>query len=272
MNSSYKLSVVSLNNEGIIMITNGRYEQAVHTFAAALRCLAIEEESCYQHQCPPSLCDRTVYCVHDHHNVLSVPIYPSSLRTSNRVDATEEEGINVFQLPILVVDENDVPCDADHHERRASPSSRRGRTRSFKRGNRILGSSTRTRLDFVILFNLALSYHFLGLQKDDSTISAAPILHNAVSFYEMAYRMLMEENEVPVARAMVILSNLGQIYRHLNNEASATACFQRLLSTMLVLHHQGDASRIEHWESFVSNVSGLMTSRSHFACFPAAAA
>jgi tetratricopeptide (TPR) repeat protein len=270
MNPSLKLSIVSLNNEGLEMIMEGRYEQALDTFAAALHILSIQGDSCCQDQGFSNFFDRTVYCVHDHHKVLPIPIDTFDTDRSRQVGASTAETINVFLLPIFVVDENEPCCwDPDTRTRR-SPSRHRGSIE--KRYHRQLSRSTQTTLDFVVLYNLALCYHLVGLQMTRRTVESKTSLQNAIAFYEMAYRRLVDEYDVPISRDMAILSNMGQIHSHLNHKSSATACFQRLLSTMLVLHDQGDASTVEHWESFLSNVFCQMSPASPMKCFPASAA
>jgi hypothetical protein len=129
-----------------------------------------------------------------------------------------------------------------------------------------------SRLSMVCLYNMALSYHLAGLEKhgecDTGQISSsrspsidASVDHLfglALAYYEMAYRILVSEQDVLASQAMVILNNVGHIHRLSGDQEGAKKCFQYLLSTMVYLQETGNAGQIHHWEFFFSNVVELI--------------
>ncbi len=285
-----KLSLVSLNNEGVNMMMEGRYCQAAQAFASAIQMC---DESCPDGPDASSdwAFDQIVDCVYEHEDNLSViPNIHQNDSSSSRwgVNSVEDgQSFIVFQLPMLVVDENQ-PSNSQSPSRHRTKRSRtqpmilsdlpswsayNHRGSHHERVRR--RPCAKTRLDFLLFYNLALSYHLSVLCEFPCHSSSATILQTAVEWYKRAYIVLLAEEEVPEAQAMVILNNVGQIYKQLNDEAGAKRCFQRLLSTMLSIHRSGDAPRIEYWNTFVTNVwCGLMSngSSSFMTYLPAAAA
>ena len=263
--------MVSLNNEGVEMILTGRYEEAVKSFLSAIRVLSSGDPRVQSSSFPFLGDDDTaaVYCMSDHEHVLSFPIhYGDDITAMDPVLVREDaDSVSVFQLPMYVVDENQHWAECDSPLCSECTQANRGCTR--RRGgivsqqcllSRHRRKITKTRIDFVLFYNLALSYHLAGLMAAAEQLSV-PSLQSAVNFYKQAYWVLLNQHaDVPVARVMVILNNVGQIHQHLRDELNAQLCFEELLSTMVVIHRNGDSSRIEHWECFLSNLwCGLAT-------------
>lgn len=119
------------------------------------------------------------------------------------------------------------------------------------------------KLSIVAVYNLALSYHLCGIQKQ-----SLEHIEKALANYQLAYKIIIDETHVVVSQAMVILNNIGQIHRLLRNDAGAKDCFEYLLSTMLFVLQIGEADRIHNWESFLSNVMDFVVGNPN----PAAAA
>lgn len=206
---------IFLNNEGVQMIRNGRYVQAIDCFISAVKLINHNLESlknvpapCYEN---PDL--GSFGMIHSDHQVLSVPVnsYQSQF---------------VFRNPIVVRQDSTEKAlvqDAGSH------------------------------LFMVALYNLALSYHLSALDRQ-----CVQQLEQALSYYALSYKMLLNERDVVVSQAMVILNNIGHIHRLLNNEEGAQNCFRYLLTTMLFVQQSGEAERIQDWDSFMSNVMHLM--------------
>jgi tetratricopeptide (TPR) repeat protein len=208
---------VTMNNLGVSLIEEGRYDDAIDCFITAVQHInqVLETTGGFPEQ-PSSM----VCLIQDHHQVLSVPI-------------SSNEKMFVFRNPLLVSEK---------------------RTGSFQ-------VSAKTSL--VALYNLAMGYHLSGLQNQ-----CAKRLKQALSYYELSYKMLLDEQHVVVSQAMIILNNIGQIHRLLQNEEGAKNCFQYLLTTMMFVQQTGEASRIQSWDSFLSNVLDLIIQGP----FPASAA
>lgn len=250
MDLDTKLPTIVLNNEGVSMLMDGHCKEAAHLLSSAKDIL------------DASRMDQTmvIYCGTEYSRVLSIP--------SNTLSSSTVPGVggcvNVFETPLLVVDENLYAHGKSQH---SDPNSIASRPPSPP------PMSFRIGIDFVVNYNLALSYHLLGLwvrQKvgrvsrvghhNKKEASSTSLLLESIRCYEEAYRSLLEETDVVVACAMTILNNMGQIHCMLNDKDRATNCFQRLLATMLnALQRSRNASwHIEHWESFLENVSGLL--------------
>jgi tetratricopeptide (TPR) repeat protein len=208
---------VTMNNQGVSMIQERRYEDAIDCFISAVQHInQVLETTRGLPERPSSM----VCLLQDNHQVLSVPV-------------SSDEKMFVFRNPLLVSEK---------------------RTGSFQ-------VSAKTSL--VALYNLAMAYHLSGLQNQ-----CAKRLKQALSYYELSYKMLLDEQHVVVSQAMIILNNIGQIHRLLQNEEGAKNCFQYLLTTMMFVQQTGEASRIQNWDSFLSNVLDLIVQGP----FPASAA
>jgi tetratricopeptide (TPR) repeat protein len=208
---------VTMINQGVSMIKEGRYDDAIDCFITAVQ--HINQVLDTTRGIPEQL-SSMVCLIQDHHQVLSVPI-------------SSDEKMFVFRNPLLVSEK---------------------RTDSFQ-------VSAKTSL--VALYNLAIGYHLSGLQNQ-----CAKRLKQALSYYELSYKMLLDEQHVVVSQAMIILNNIGQIHRLLQNEEGAKSCFQYLLTTMMFVQQTGEASRIQNWDSFLSKVLDLIVQGN----FPASAA
>ena len=86
------------------------------------------------------------------------------------------------------------------------------------------------------------------------------LLSQALAYYQIAYRILVSDQRVLVSQAMVILNNIGHIYRLMGKEENAKNFFQRLLTTMAYVQQTGNYEQISHWDSFLTNVIDLIVS------------
>ncbi len=95
--------------------------------------------------------------------------------------------------------------------------------------------------------------------SEDSTVDTV-LLGQALSYYQIAYRILVSEQRVLVSQTMVILNNIGHIHRLMGNERTARKCFRRLLTTMIYLQQSSGHAHelISHWDSFLTNVLDLI--------------
>ncbi len=95
-------------------------------------------------------------------------------------------------------------------------------------------------------------------QNNNDTNVDTVLLGQALSYYQIAYRILVSKERVLVSQTMVILNNIGHIHRLMGNEATAQTCFRRLLTTMIYLQQQSGHQQIRHWDSFLGNVIDLI--------------
>ena len=68
------------------------------------------------------------------------------------------------------------------------------------------------------------------------------LLRHALRYYEVSYTILIHEEDVLLSHAMVLLNNMGHVYRLLEDELSATIQFRRLLSLMLYIQQTAGLS------------------------------
>jgi len=94
--------------------------------------------------------------------------------------------------------------------------------------------------------------------NDSSSTIDHVLLRQSLAYYEIAYRMLVSEQNVLISQAMVILNNIGHVHRLMGSEENARACFQRLLTIMMYLQQTGEFRQIGHWDSFLTNVIDLI--------------
>ncbi|KAL7573068.1 hypothetical protein ACA910_018755 [Epithemia clementina (nom. ined.)] len=151
-------------------------------------------------------------------------------------------------------------------------------------------------LAFVLVFNLAMTYHLLAIEEEaktttrrseDQAASASTagshikrLYQKAVALYEMAYSVQTHEDAIntTVLQTMVMVNNLGQLHAKLGNKEQARHCFETLLSTMMFVaqdpgccceedaHHAREAGL--YMNDFLTNVLFLILPKPR----PAAAA
>ncbi|VEU39404.1 unnamed protein product [Pseudo-nitzschia multistriata] len=147
--------------------------------------------------------------------------------------------------------------------------SKRQRMASYMDGiNNTSGSATNRMKSMISVTpygECANPYHNDVDNQNDENISDSnddkinrTLLQQALTYYEIAYRMLVSEENVLVSQAMVILNNIGHIHRLMGSEENAKEYFQRLLTTMMYLQQTSDSRQIKHWDSFFTNVVDLV--------------
>lgn len=117
-------------------------------------------------------------------------------------------------------------------------------------------------LSYVILYNLALSYHLRGMDEEEHHLKVA-YLQKALTLYEHAHHILSSQDiELSLLHTMAIASNLGHIHHVVGDEQRAQMCFQHLLSTILYVVDCGEGSKIETFDGFFRNVMSLICTSS----------
>mmetsp|Transcript_49998 Transcript_49998/g.121150 ORF Transcript_49998/g.121150 Transcript_49998/m.121150 type:complete len:476 (-) Transcript_49998:190-1617(-) len=147
-------------------------------------------------------------------------------------------------------------------------------------------TNTRKTFSLIALFNLAIGYHQRAIQAEAELANQSHLPNNflhpveqkkadeerlfhlrkALSFYEMAYSVQMQEGiDMTLTPTMVIMSNVGQIHQTLGNTDHSVQCFQHLLSTLMFLVEAGEAQDLDdglfEFDSFFENI--LKTIYSH---------
>jgi hypothetical protein len=117
---------------------------------------------------------------------------------------------------------------------------------------------------FVITYNLALSYHLCAMERQD-----VKKLEAALGLWDLIYRFHWNESLGLVTfHTCAILNNYGHGLRQVGAEKPARKCFESLLCALCVcLHNKGEASDIDacRIECFYRNVSPLVLKNPHTA-------
>ena len=117
-------------------------------------------------------------------------------------------------------------------------------------------------LSYVILYNLALSYHLRAMDEEEDHLRNA-YLDKALTLYEHAHHILSsQEIDVSLLHTMAIASNLGHIHHVIGDEQRAELCFQHLLSTILYVVDCGEGAKIKSLDGFFRNVMPLICTSS----------
>lgn len=109
---------------------------------------------------------------------------------------------------------------------------------------------------FVVMYNLALSYHMLALQQQHNQEDGGLLLHHfrkAIRFYKLAFAISTfsgaDEDGQYGSDAqiftMAIWNNLGCVYRHLANYKAASRCFGSLFRELEGIAACGDSDFLE---------------------------
>jgi hypothetical protein len=277
----------SLNNMGVILLCDRQYNQAASCFNEAL---SIASHRLFSESAPPasSTGNNTVYgsstsCIstgtttvrtfyllfNDKVGDLSSQQHYQQHHVNDSASPLQGKGGDTYVFCHPLVVSESIPTTAN-----------RAPTVEAHFSN----------LSSICFYNLALTFHLASLDRQyiglgataigtSTTTTTGPtsvditegkkqyphfareILGQALFYYEIAYRILVSDQDVLVYQAMVILNNLGQVHLLMNDEVTATNCFQHLLTTMVYLQQAGEADRIHHWDSFFSNVLGLISAQ-----------
>lgn len=116
-------------------------------------------------------------------------------------------------------------------------------------------------LSYVILYNLALSYHLRGMDEEVHHLRVA-YLEKAMALYEHSHVILSNHHQhISLLHTMAITSNLGHIHQSVGDQERASRCFKHLLSIILYTVDCGGAQGIELFlDGFFQNVMALICS------------
>jgi tetratricopeptide (TPR) repeat protein len=92
-----------------------------------------------------------------------------------------------------------------------------------------------SKLSFVIVFNLALSHH-LGAMSNGDPLKREDLLRKSLRLYEVAHEIHGKEycNQTHFEIIMVI-NNIAEIQREVRNESKAQKCYEQLLEMIMFL-------------------------------------
>jgi tetratricopeptide (TPR) repeat protein len=221
MDPSTAIAVAGFNNEGVILIESGLYNEAITEFSKGLtmvqQVLALQgNDSITEPASHSSSC-------HFHFKM-------QEPKATNELVGQEEVLGNepfIFRAPLYI-------------ESRATDHT------SF---------THYVKSSFMLLYNLALTHHLSALSGDNTQKR----LQKALKLYELAYTIqLTEDIQLSILQTMAIVNNLGQIHTALQDEEKARMCFKHLLSSIMFVHDYGDRGSLEQMDGFIANVMPLI--------------
>jgi hypothetical protein len=237
--------VLHMNVQGVLLMQESKFAEAVPFFQKGLETLSSNNLGIANAgECPTS---ESSFCE---------IIYSPQHRTRIQVDELEkgEKQGRLLSSVALLNDNAAVHDDIFLLFRRAlhMPSAVEiGLTRNNEAYREILSG--------VIIYNVGLAHHLVGLQNGESQV-----ISRALEFYLMAYsafkgqiKFLRGKNHGLIIGLMAISNNAGHIYAHSRSFALATICHNQLsfcLSTTISLHINDHPSLSEEYKIFFLNV------------------
>mmetsp|Transcript_35118 Transcript_35118/g.85063 ORF Transcript_35118/g.85063 Transcript_35118/m.85063 type:complete len:211 (-) Transcript_35118:83-715(-) len=104
----------------------------------------------------------------------------------------------------------------------------------------------------VLIFNCALSYQLAARHCDDGTHQA--FLDKAASLYQIAYKD--QDQDLNTIFKFAILNNIGVIHKMLDRSEAAKACFDYLVSMMMIYVATDNCKYLRLVQGFWNNVLG----------------
>ena len=118
-------------------------------------------------------------------------------------------------------------------------------------------------LSFILLFNLALSYHLRAMQDDiPSKEVSTRLLETAQRLYEYTFQLQSQLNDMSVLTTVALLNNLAQVHKILKNDYEAHQCDKLLLSALLLIVDMGEPEWKDRVDSYMCNVMHLIFAES----------
>eukprot|EP00529_Nitzschia_sp_RCC80_P026618 CAMPEP_0113454416 /NCGR_PEP_ID=MMETSP0014_2-20120614/7851_1 /TAXON_ID=2857 /ORGANISM="Nitzschia sp." /LENGTH=279 /DNA_ID=CAMNT_0000345819 /DNA_START=597 /DNA_END=1436 /DNA_ORIENTATION=- /assembly_acc=CAM_ASM_000159 len=258
-----------MNNEGAVHLGNGRYEDAVQSFTAALQLVkssittlkAQEGEATMNTSGDPTVSSTApsqviispLYDLVQAEYPVEKMVFSSTSTSTSSSSSFSSSPLALYRSPLRISD----VANFEHNDPTVEAS-------------------------IAVIFNLALTYHLKGLsmirdgvdyhcQKQldgfeslngysSSNNSNRPdvAMYQAATLYELAYSIFQQEQlDIHAEFSMAMINNLGHAYRTRGDISKSDECFRYLLSTHLFLQSYGrtDCMRTDE---FIASVSHLI--------------
>ena len=243
--SSPIIVAAELNNRACVLIQNADYDEAITILKEGLQ---IAKQSTKEAQ-------------QQSQNCCSSSSAEEPQETSPQGCSNDNSAIASFQLP---------PKEAATAD--ASTKTRKDPSKPFVCDDPlpITGFSSTmdsddvvAHLSFILLFNLALSYHLRALQDDiPSKEVSTRLMETAQRLYEYTFQLQSQLSEMSVLTTVALLNNLAQVHKILKNDYEAHQCDKLLLSALLLIVDMGEPAWKDSVDSYMSNVMHLIFAES----------
>lgn len=171
----------------------------------------------------------------------------------NKVPEDEQES-DAFLL-VRSVSSRKVPCmsklsSLNYGDQQAFSLYDRAFTIKSADENVLFSETNRNRTLVVVLYNMALTYHLMGIRDANDQKKN---LKRSMRYYRMAMEVLARNNNIDRKKIMylAVSNNMGNIYAHLFETTRAQLCLDRMASTLEALYSDtandmGDAYSFFH--------------------------
>jgi tetratricopeptide (TPR) repeat protein len=227
MNPSTAIAVSTFNNEGVSLIENGLYDEAVSEFSKGLtlvkKILALQEDDDQADEAESSAEPESQSPSYHFHKMQE----PKATTECGDQEEFLSDETFIFRAPLYI----------------------QSRVTDHTSFTYYVESS------FMLLYNLALTHHLSSLSGNNTQKS----LRKALALYELAYTIQTTEDiQLTVLQTMAIANNLGQIHAALDDAEKARQCFQHLLSSIMFMNDCGERDSVEQMDGFIANVMPLI--------------
>ncbi|KAL3933690.1 MAG: hypothetical protein SGBAC_010283 [Bacillariaceae sp.] len=112
-------------------------------------------------------------------------------------------------------------------------------------------------LPLLVMYNMALANQLKSTQEDTPADHKRALLNRSLQVYELAYRWQNKEEHKSLRFNMILVNNIGDIHRRVNNRSKCQRCMRQLMRTMMYVQvtDGGEDSRlIPIMETFRRNI------------------
>jgi len=198
--------IVAINDKGVRLIADGRYNDAILVLSAAIQCISADVAS--DHLVCLPLGDVTVE--EELSSILAVPVRDApDLREDHPLKQARVFPIFASGLIMTLSTTSSLLVTQQHPQSSSSTGMH--------------GAKCRHVATAVLLYNIGLSYHLMGVAGEDRRV----LLGRALTHYELATDLLVR-NVLPmncqVLLPLAIFNNKGHIYSHFFEDAGIDEC------------------------------------------------
>jgi tetratricopeptide (TPR) repeat protein len=264
-----------LNNRGSILVEQGLYQEAIATYVKALK---LSENSANYVSCPCRCCSlglclsmATCSTRREHVAVSSASDMHKKLPSLQDFDPMEVEELEELGYEGPSMNDARLTSCQDSNEDLSSTSGGYVYTNALQvcPESILLGHNMGVTLSLIIIFNLALAHHLMGIHGPTTATNQeadTKLLTKALQLYELAYQLHVDEAQAAAAAVppctlhhhvqeeeeeyledadsrrmamlrftMIVSNNLGEIHRVARNPYKHQLCLQHLLSTIMYM-------------------------------------
>ena len=257
--TNHEYHAIRCNNQGVLYLQHGKYDQAVASFSEslflskqlinAMRRSVVGDDGDIEDGCMQSSPYQQHHYQHRPHcQFAAAPSQPQQQGIFNKKSFLVTTPIEIHEGYSTLCG---VSAGCEDNELSAAPIQ------------------CYIRMSFIVMFNLAITYHLGALHSDNAVSHEQTSLYDeehlskAQKLYELAYCISTQENvEISAYYTISIVNNLSQIHAMVGNMQDSQLCCENLLASLVYLKESGAAMDkalgMDHIEGLYSNVMHLV--------------